>query len=176
MPRPAAGALASATPAALRERRYQEVLREHGRGLARVAASHARSASEREDLLQEIALSLWRALPRFREEASLRTFAYRVARNCAIDHLRKRRTIVAAGELVDQRPRAEDVLDRRGDRQRLLDAIQALPLSQRHVLTLQLEGLSYAEIAEVIGITEKNVSARLSRARKTLRERLGGTR
>ena len=164
------------TPAALRERRYQEVLREHGRGLARVAAMHSRSASERDDLLQEISLSLWRALPRFRAESSLRTFAYRVARNCAIDQIRKRRRVVATGELVDQRPRAEDVLARRGDRQRLLDAIQELPLSQRHALTLQLEGLSYAEIAEVVGITEKNVSARLSRARKTLRERLGGAR
>jgi RNA polymerase sigma-70 factor (ECF subfamily) len=56
--------------------------------------------------------------------------------------------------------------------QRLLDAVQRLPVSLRQVVTLALEGLSYAEIGDVLGITETNVGARLTRARQRLRQLL----
>jgi RNA polymerase sigma-70 factor (ECF subfamily) len=56
--------------------------------------------------------------------------------------------------------------------QRLLDAIQRLPVSLRQVVTLALEGLSYAEIGDVLGISETNVGARLTRARPRLRQQL----
>ena len=61
----------------------------------------------------------------------------------------------------------------RTDRQaRLLSAIQSLPVAQRQMIVLMLEGLSHAEMAEVTGITENNVAVRLNRARKTLKEAL----
>lgn len=171
----AGGDRESRSAVALRSARYTEIAESWGRGLARVAAHYSRSASEREDLQQEITLAIWRALPSYRGEASLRTFAYRIAHNCAISHLRRRRrtTTVEAAEAVDTAPSAERVLAREAERQRLLDAIAELPLGARQVLTLHLEGLSYAEIAAVVGITETNVSVRLTRARKALRERLG---
>jgi RNA polymerase sigma-70 factor (ECF subfamily) len=50
--------------------------------------------------------------------------------------------------------------------------VQRLPLNHRQVVTLLLEGLSYAEIADVLGITETNVGARLTRARQMLRQLL----
>ena len=53
-----------------------------------------------------------------------------------------------------------------------MDAVQSLPVNQRQVVTLMLEGFSYAEIADVLGITETNVGARLTRARQMLRHRL----
>jgi len=56
---------------------------------------------------------------------------------------------------------------------RLFEAIHRLPLDYRQVMTLTLEGMSYSEIAEVLGIGESNVGARLSRARQMLRDLLG---
>ena len=58
------------------------------------------------------------------------------------------------------------------ERARLLSAVQSLPLMLRQVLTLSLEGLSGAEIADVLGIRENNVHVRLSRARRALQEAL----
>jgi RNA polymerase sigma-70 factor (ECF subfamily) len=58
-------------------------------------------------------------------------------------------------------------------RTRLMDAVRAIPLGQRQVVALLLEGLTHAEIADVLGITESNVAVRAVRARKELRERLG---
>jgi RNA polymerase sigma-70 factor (ECF subfamily) len=54
----------------------------------------------------------------------------------------------------------------------LLSAVQALPEPMRHVVTLNLEGLSGREIADVLGISENNVHVRLTRARKALQEAL----
>jgi RNA polymerase sigma-70 factor (ECF subfamily) len=161
---------------ALRSSRYSQILEAHGAGIARVAGNYARSAAEREDLVQEVSLAIWGALPRFRGEASLRTFAFRIAHNCSITHLRKRRAMVPEQEIVDLQPSAQQLLEQRSDRQRLMRAIQSLPVGLREVLTLKLEGLSYLQIGEIVGISEKNVSVRLTRARQRLRRALGEER
>jgi RNA polymerase sigma-70 factor (ECF subfamily) len=65
-----------------------------------------------------------------------------------------------------------EVLSAEQEGRRLLDAIQRLPVNHRQVVTLMLEGLGYSEIAEVLGISETNVGARLTRARQMLRARI----
>ena len=59
------------------------------------------------------------------------------------------------------------------ERKRLMSAIQSLPVTHRQMIVLMLEGLSYGEIAEVMGITENNVAVRLTRARRALKDALG---
>jgi RNA polymerase sigma factor (sigma-70 family) len=63
------------------EGRFNALLATHGPSLARLAGSYARDPTEREDLFQEIAIAVWRALPRFRGECSERTFLFRIAHN-----------------------------------------------------------------------------------------------
>jgi len=157
---------------------YEQLLRAHGPGMLRVAASYTRTPSERDDLYQDIALALWRAMPSFRGEASLRTFAYRVAHNRGVTYSTRRRpTPVQADEthLVSATPCPEQHLDRVTARKQLQDAVRTLPVGQRQVLTLALEGFRQTEIAEIVGITPTNVSVRLSRARKRLKKILGTT-
>jgi RNA polymerase sigma factor (sigma-70 family) len=60
------------------EESFARILREHGSALARLAASYAHDPADREDLLQEILLAIWTALPRFRGDCSERTFAFRI--------------------------------------------------------------------------------------------------
>jgi RNA polymerase sigma-70 factor (ECF subfamily) len=54
-----------------------------------------------------------------------------------------------------------------------MTAIQSLAVVHRQMIVLMLEGLSHAEIAEVVGITENNVAVRLNRARKALKDAMG---
>jgi RNA polymerase sigma factor (sigma-70 family) len=70
---------------------FDRLLAENGPALARLAASYTRTAADRDDLLQEIAIALWRAWPKFRGECSTRTFLFRVAHNRAISHVYRRR-------------------------------------------------------------------------------------
>jgi RNA polymerase sigma-70 factor (ECF subfamily) len=158
------------------EEEYERLWREHGPSLARLAYSYETNPHAREDLLQDIRLAIWLALPRFRGESSLRTFLFRIAHNRALTHVWRRKAVRSSEELeepVDTRPGPESTAIEAMNYSRLTDAIRQLALPFRQVITLSLEDLSYAEIASVLGISENNVAVRINRARKLLREKLG---
>jgi RNA polymerase sigma-70 factor (ECF subfamily) len=156
------------------EARLTALLAAHGGALSRLAASYV-GAADRDDLLQDITVAIWRALPRFRGECSGRTFVFRIAHNRAIAYITRRRLPTGGADEVDvedSRPNPEETLSAEQQGRRLLEAIQRLPVNHRQVVTLMLEGLSYSEIAEVLGISATNVGARLTRARQMLRAQL----
>ena len=158
------------------ERRFGTLLDAHGPSLRRLVGSYVRDAADREDLFQEIAIAIWRALPRFRGECSERTFLFRIAHNRCLTHVTRKPPQAALDQqevnLEDPRPTAEAQLAKEQQRERLLNAVRTLPLAYRQVVTLVLEDLSYREIADVLGIGESNVGARLTRARQLLKERV----
>jgi RNA polymerase sigma-70 factor (ECF subfamily) len=156
--------------------RLSGLLAVHGGALTRLAGSYVGATPDRDDLVQDIIVAIWRALPRFRGECSERTFVFRIAHNRAIAYI-TRRTLPVQGtadevDVVDGQPNPEETLSAEQEGRRLLDAVQRLPMNHRQVVTLMLEGLSYSEIADVLGISETNVGARLTRARQMLRARL----
>jgi len=144
----------------------------NGPALLRLAASYADTVSDRDDLFQEISLAIWKALPQFRGDSSERTFIFRIAHNRAMSHLAKRRppaSPVDDVEVPDLRPDPESDLLLKQKHEQLAAAIRRLPVEYRQVVTLALEGLTYAEIADVVGIHENNVGVRLNRSRQMLR-------
>lgn len=163
------------------EEHFERLIREHGAAVVRLASAYERNTASRDDLVQEIALALWRALPGFRGECSERTLVFRIAHNRAVTHVERSRHGAAVGldnatEIADHRRTPEMQASAGELRERLLEAVRAIPLGHRQVIALLLEGLTHAEIAEVLGITEVNVAVRAARARKGLRERLGDVR
>jgi RNA polymerase sigma factor (sigma-70 family) len=156
--------------------RFERIVKTHGAALGRLAAAWTPDPEAREDLLQEILLALWRALPRFRGDASERTFVFRVAMNRALSHRFRRRPpgepLDSAAHVADPARTPEAQATASQERAMLLSAVQSLPSTMREVLTLSLEGFSGAEVAAVLGISENNVHVRLTRARKALQEAL----
>jgi RNA polymerase sigma-70 factor, ECF subfamily len=104
---------------------------------------------------------------------------YRIAHNRAIAYMSRRRLPVAdpdaSLEIEDVTPDPERTLSREQQARRLLRAIHRLPVTYAQVVTLTLEGFSYDEIADVLGISESNVGARLTRARTMLRKLMGAS-
>lgn len=147
--------------------------------LARLAGSYARDLARRDDLLQEIGIAVWQALPRWRGEGSLRAFIARVAHNRAIDALAQERR-VPTGVLDDnlRDPHADPLRHAQAGQQRedLLAAVRQLPVGHRQVVSLALEGFSNRETAQVLGLEENAVAQRLSRARRQLRGLMGAIR
>ena len=87
------------------------MIRAHGDALERVAWGYVDNAPDREDLMQEILMALWRALPRFRGESSLRTFVLQVAHNRSITFATRRRRfedLPEEGLLPDPAPLVEE--------------------------------------------------------------------
>ncbi|MFA0813437.1 RNA polymerase sigma factor [Microbulbifer epialgicus] len=162
----------------LRDQLFQQVIAEYAEGISRVVRSYVRSSAEHDDLLQEIWLGLWRALPSFRGDASLKTFVYRITHNRCVTEIARRKPQHSGEEelleLEDHQPGPAERLVAEQKSERLVRAIQQLPLGLRQTLTLRLEGLSYAEISEVLGISESNIAVRLNRAKERLNVRLSG--
>lgn len=161
------------------DERFREIMELHGPALGRLAGSYTRTPGDRDDLFQEIALAIWQALPRFRGECSERTFVFRIAHNRAIAHIAQRRppnVNADEAELHDPRPTPERGLSDLQQQVQLQEAIDRLPLAYRQVITLTLEDMSYTEIAEVLGISESNVGARLTRGRQMLKQILEKTK
>jgi RNA polymerase sigma-70 factor (ECF subfamily) len=160
------------------EQRFAALMKAEGAALTRLAASYARGSDDRDDLFQDIAVAIWQALPRFRGECLERTFLFRIAHNRGIAHIARRRPHMIESdenlELRDERPDPEQSLSAEQQRQRLLNAVLKLPVGYRQVVTLALEGMSYQEIGDILGITESNAGARLTRARQMLRRSLKG--
>src|SRR6266404_365119 len=130
--------------------------------IKRIAASYEADAHLAEELVQEIYFALWRALPGFRGDSSLRTFVARVATNRAITHVARALKSPPALELSEQIPAPGDNPESQAiaaSRQaRLMAAVRRLPLATRQSVTLALEGLTPKEIADVLGLTPNAVA------------------
>jgi RNA polymerase sigma factor (sigma-70 family) len=164
-------------PRAEAERRFAAVLAASGEAIWRLCRFRERDADARRDLYQEIALSLWQALPGFRGEASERTWALRIAHNVAASHVgravRRRRLTPegADGQALDGAASAGDSLAANPERRLDLFArLATLDVPSQQLVLLHLEGLTTREIADVTGLTPTNVTTRLNR----LRTRLSG--
>lgn len=150
----------------------ESVLHDHGPMLARVVASYEADAAWREDLMQDICLALWKALPTFRGDSGLRTFVARIAHNRAVDHILRQKRVREHGAfdaqaMVAGASAADQALDQRMD---LTAALRTLPIGYRQVMVLVLEGFRHREIADVLGLDENTVAQRASRGRQRLRQ------
>lgn len=145
--------------------------------LRRIACSHEANQALAEELLQEIHLAIWRALPSFRGASSIRTFVARVATNRALTHTARAMRLPRTTELDPDLPSGEGSPEFHAmavdQRTHLIAAVRSLPLGYRDVATLTLEGFAPREIAETLGLSMNAVAIRLSRAKQLLRESFG---
>lgn len=154
---------------------FESWVREHAGLVWRVARAYTATDEDREDLAQEILLQLWCSLPRFEGRAKETTWIYRVALNTALawrranSRYRQRFTPLFKVEDIpaDEAGRSTR-LDNEEVLARLYGAIRALPKVDAALVMLHLDGLSYREMAEVLGISEGNAGVKLTRARRAL--------
>jgi RNA polymerase sigma-70 factor (ECF subfamily) len=141
--------------------------------IIKICNSYCRDKSDREDLAQEMIYQLWKSGHRFNADHKFSTWMYRVALNVAISFYRKKRS----GPVVSFTGMEMDIEDTSGgatemeENLRLLQAfIKELKELDRALILLYLEEKTYAEIAEIIGISETNTATRISRIREKLKQ------
>lgn len=152
-------------------------LREHAAILHHVANGFATGA-DRHDLMQELMLALWRAVPAFRAASLPSTFIFRVTHNAALTWKRAERSYRRRLDTFqEQQAGSPAFIDEGGDAtthalELLYAAIRTLDPLDRSLVLLQLDGVSYAQIAEIHGLSESNVGVRLKRLKHKLTARL----
>jgi len=161
---------------------FRRWLDEHLGLMLKVVRGCAPAPSDQDDLLQDILLQIWSSIPAFRGEAKESTWIYRVAFNTAMAWRRgerRRRERHEAFLKLDVSPQSQPShVDSAPDREiveRLYAAIRQLPKVDASLALMHLDGLSYQEMAEVLGISENYVGVKLNRIRKQLAEQLKGT-
>lgn len=164
-----------------------QMVADHQRMVYGLALHLLGDAQEAMDLSQEVFLRVFRTLPQFRGQSSLRTWIYRIVVNQASNRQRwwRRRHrsqqvaldehVAHHGDLIELRLFAspERVLQQHETKDRVQTAMAALPFDQRAVLVLrEIDGLSYEEIGDALGVAVGTVKSRLARARGSLRTAL----
>jgi RNA polymerase sigma-70 factor (ECF subfamily) len=152
---------------------FNALVAEHQPMVARICASYERDRDLARELSQDVWFAIWRALPNYRADASLKTFVARIAQFRAISHVTQRARQPSEAplseEIPDLRPAPESAAIASSERSGLLAAVQRLPLVYRQPVILTLEDFSPPEIATMLGLSVNVVGVRLTRARAMLR-------
>src|SRR6185503_2293761 len=164
-------------PVSDQEHLYSEVAAEYGGAVERLARGYERDADRRRDLLQEIHVALWRSLTRFDGRCSMRTWVYRVAHNVATSRVIRARertlTFVDAVTLesIPDTSDGEALLDRERTLDRVYALIRQLRPIDRQIMLLYLEDVDAPTIAEVTGLSPRNVATKIHRIKQVLARR-----
>lgn len=144
--------------------------------LRKVACAWSGDTEERRDLQQEILMQVWRAWPTYDPQRRFSTWMYRIALNVALSWQRRNAWKREFHDPWDDERLGAVPMAEQDDHEMLLQQVLATldPMS-RALLLLYLEDHSQREMAEVLGISESNVSTRLNRLRQRLRAEHGGT-
>lgn len=159
---------------------FDALFRSHYPDLVGFAESFVRERAVAEDVAQEVMLELWRRRQSLVPEVSLRAYLFRATRNRALNHIRHERVAARVEpELLHTGPSAAPSADRPMVEQELREAVDRaialLPERCREVFELsRMQGLKYAEIAQVLEISVKTVEAQMGKALRVMREQLAG--
>jgi RNA polymerase sigma-70 factor (ECF subfamily) len=159
------------------EQAFAALVRHYDAGLRALAWRLLGDRSRMDDALQEAYVKAYRALPRFRGEASVGTWLYRIAYRACLDELARSRPAADLESVRGRAAPAADPAERASLRSSLAGALAALPPEDRAVVLLvDAEGFDYRAAADVLGVPEGTIGSRLHRARAALRRVLGDTR
>ena len=154
------------------EKEYKKLIQENERLIWKVCSIYAYSSADREDLFQEIAIRIWKALPTFRGQSKVSTWIYRVAINTAITGLRRKKDFIHSMEpaSLPDHEIEEDTKAQQEKLQELYKAIDNLNAIEKAIVMLYLEERSYVEMEEILGITQGTLRVKMNRIKEKLRQ------
>ncbi|MEO1051937.1 MAG: RNA polymerase sigma factor [Bacteroidota bacterium] len=149
---------------------FETWLHKHKALLFKVVRAYAFNAEDQDDLFQEITLQVWRSVPNFRGDSAVTTWLYRISLNTAIKwsskekrHKEGRQSIEHMTHILKESPKPID--------ERLAwlyEEIASFSEIDRSLTLLLLDGFSYRDMSQMLGITESNVGVKINRIKKHL--------
>lgn len=153
----------------IKEREFEQMVKENKETIYTVCYMFSKDTDEVNDLFQEVLVNLWRNIDSFEHRSNVRTWIYRVALNTCISINRKKR--IKASVPLNMDINLFEDQDKDSLQVGLLHKrISQLKPFDRAIVLLWLENLPYEEIAQIVGISTKNVSVRLFRIKEQLKK------
>jgi RNA polymerase sigma factor (sigma-70 family) len=156
--------------------KLEEIVVVHAAMVRRIATAYERHQDRVDDLVQDVWIAVWQALPRLNNQATLKSYIARITQNICVTHVR--RALVRQAEPLsdtwpDPAPAADETMADAVRLARLIEAVRSLPENLKAVACLYLEDMPVKDIAVALGISESNASVRLHRAKSAIRLSFG---
>jgi RNA polymerase sigma-70 factor, ECF subfamily len=152
------------------EKEFIELLNQNQGIVRKICNLYFYNRIEKDDYQQELIIQLWKAFPSFKNESKFSTWMYRVCLNSAIDLLRKEKVQpkLIQFENHDFGEIPEVANESNENQEKLFRIIAKLSDIDKAIITLYLDEFSYKEIAEIIGLSETNIGAKINRIKSII--------
>ncbi|GAB1472685.1 RNA polymerase sigma factor [Bacteroidota bacterium] len=156
------------------EKKFLKIYSGYRHAIYRICYGYVYDKELVEDLFQEIMLNIWNSIEKFRGDSSAETWAYRVAVNTALlfnKKIKKERIVKSVKEPSLSYPDTSDmeaIKEKELKLDKLASSISVLEKEERIIITLILEGLTYDQVSEIVGITPNYVGVKVNRIKKQL--------
>nr|WP_319998884.1 sigma-70 family RNA polymerase sigma factor [uncultured Draconibacterium sp.] len=140
--------------------------------ILKISRAYTNTTHDREDLINDIALELWKSYAKFNGDSKISTWFYRIALNVSMNYKRKKKPNLMFFYEVNQ-IKVSDWLDKEEDNEQidlLYECIDNLNEFNKAIIILYLDGNSHDEISMITGISKTNVGTRISRIKEQLKE------
>ena len=154
--------------------KFHQIVEQHKGILFKVAKTYCRNDDDRQDLLQEMMIQVWKSLPKYNDTFAITTWLHRICLNVAISFYRKSATrqnfnVPLVEELTSIR---EEESNQKQEQLSLLEKfISELDDLDKALMLLYLEDKSYAEMSEIMGLSVSNVGTKLGRIKEKLKKK-----
>ena len=153
---------------------FQRIISENKGIIYKVSNAYCTIEAEKEDLVQEIIIQIWKAFPNYNSKYKISTWIYRIALNVAISLYRKQNSqkklttvSIEDYQISDENENTEKELQIK----QLYKFIHELKELDRALIILYLEEKNYKEIAQILGISQTNVATKISRIKILLKQK-----
>jgi RNA polymerase sigma factor (sigma-70 family) len=154
-----------------KEALFKEIFKANSKKIFHLCYGYTGDDDIANDLMQETFMKVWQNLEKFRNQALISTWIYRIAVNTCLSYLRVEKR-QAKDELTDNiiESQVEEVSEKNEQVATLYKCISRLEENERIIITLVLDEVPYAEIAEISGISEGNLRVKIHRIKQKLTE------
>jgi len=159
----------------LEAKQFTQINEMHSAAIKRICCGYEFNEQKAEELYQEVMVSIWQSLKSFKEECSLKTWSYRVAYNKCITHTIKesKQNELSLNSIEDvehllETKEFDERIENRNTLGKIKEILKTLKPIDREMFLLFLEGEKQAEISQISGISESNISTKISRIKKII--------
>lgn len=157
-----------------KESAFTQIIKKHEGVIFKITTIYTNNSEDQKDLYQEIVYQLWKSFDRYRGEAKISTWMYRVGLNTALTRLKKEKKKGNQISIDKVVMKQTEVYDQEFEEKLkiLYTHIQGLNELEKGLMLLLLEGKKYDEIASITGLSSSNVGTRISRIKNKLKTQI----
>jgi RNA polymerase sigma factor (sigma-70 family) len=154
---------------------FEQIIEQHKGILLKVARIYSTQLDDRDDLIQEMRIQIWRSWSKYNPQFAITTWMYRIAINVAISNYRKHIKRQPIQPITEQVLEVSESIHHEKELalQQLEQFIQELNELDRALILLYLEDKKQIEIADILGLSVSNVSTKIARIKEKLKQRFG---